>query len=177
LTAYGLNNKCFMANRTITKESLLEAATTVAAGYQDEQLRLLDKMLKDQPALLKFLEYLDGTSEHAPTKEIILQLMMIFYYAILVQKIKVAKIPYSDFLDSIFLNIIMKEYYDDPDEPFQKESFEVFFDNYPQKEILHYTNVALNDHYNEYITEEQEAAHIFYVMKIFGEVVDQNIIE
>lgn len=166
-----------MENRTISIASLLEAATSYFTGTQEEKNLLMHKMFKEQPALLELIGFLDGEFEHQPTKVIILQLIMIFYHAICLQKIKMAKIPFSDFLASIAENIKMKDYYDDPDEVFDVNTFKEFFENYPQKEILQYTNTALSVQYQNYITDEQEASRIFYMMKIFGEVVDQNIID
>lgn len=161
----------------ISMDSLLKAAESYFKAPKGENNERLQKMFQEQPAFLELFGFLEEELDDLPTRVIILQLIMIFYHAISLQKIKVAKISYSDFLAAIAENIKMRDYYDDPDKDFDEETFKRLFENYPQKEILQYTNTALHVHYQNYITNEQEASRIFYAMKIFGEVVDQNIIE
>lgn len=166
-----------MENRTIEIASLTEAATFYFTSTQDEKNLLMHQMFKEQPAILELIGFLDGEFEHHHTKVIILQLIMIFYKAILIQEIKMKKIPFSDFLAAYAEFMQLKDYYDHPDRELDEETYKKLFDNYPQSKILMYTNTALNVQYQPYLGDSIESGHIFYMMKIFGEVVDQNITE
>lgn len=166
-----------MDNRTIKIESLTEATKSYFTSTQDEKHLLMHRMYKEQPAILELIGFLDGELEDHHTKVIILQLIMIFYEAISIQKIKMAKIPFSDFLAAYAEFIQLKDYYDRPDQELDEETYKKLFENYPQSEILRYTNTALDIQYQPYLGDSLESGNIFYIMKIFGEVVDENIIE
>lgn len=102
---------------------------------------------------------------------------MIFYKAILIQQIKMKKIPFSDFLAAYAEFMQLKDYYDRPDKELDEETYKKLFANYPQSKLLMYTNFALHVQYQPYLGDSLQSGHIFYMMKIFGEVVDQNILE
>src|SRR5690606_2733172 len=120
-----------MENRTIKIGSLTEAATFYFTSTQDEKRLLMHKMFSEQPALLELIGFLDGEFEDHYTKVIILQLIMIFYKAISIQKIKMAKIPFSDFLAAYAEFMQLKDHYDRPDKELDEETYKKLFENYP----------------------------------------------
>jgi hypothetical protein len=69
----------------------------------------------------------------------------------------------------------MTKFFHNPNYNFDGESFKTFFDGYVQKEILNYTYFAINNQFRIYIETENDSLFIFYILKIFGDVIDQNI--
>lgn len=164
-----------MTHQAIKKESVLKASQSFLTVDQSDNNRMIDHMFKEQPSILEFLEYLDKAVGSEPAKEVILQLMLIFYHAIGLQKIELDKIPFGDFADSLSQSAEMKNYFHNPNHSFDDDSFKKFFEDYPQKEILNYTHFAVNEQFKHHIANEQEGLLIFYILKISGDVIDQNI--
>ena len=159
----------------VKKESIVEAARFFLTAGQMEKNQLIDKVFVEQPSIVTFLEYLNKAVDKEETKEVILQLMMISYLAISLQKIKIKKIPFDDFMDSLSENTEMKSYFHNPSYKFDGESFKTFYETYPQKELLNYTYFAINNQFDAYVKNEQDALFIFYTMKVLGDVIDKNI--
>lgn len=159
----------------IKKEAVVEASRVFLTADQIKKNQLIDKMFAEQPSIVKFLEYLDKAVGKDEAKEVILQLMMIFYLAISLQKMKIKKIAFGDFMDSLSENIEMKQYFHNPSYKFDGNSFRTFFEAYPQKEILNYSYFAINNQFDAYVNNEQDALFIFYTMKVLGDVIHKNI--
>jgi hypothetical protein len=164
-----------MDDKVIKKESVIKAAQFFLTSNQNEKNRIIDRMFIEQPSLIEFLDYLDKAINKELTKEVIIQLMAIFYFSISLQKIKLGKIPFSDFMNSRTQSIEMTKFFHNPNYNFDGESFKTFFDGYVQKEILNYTYFAINNQFRIYIETENDSLFIFYILKIFGDVIDQNI--
>lgn len=92
----------------ILKESVLQAAKLFLTEDQTSKNQLIDNLFEEQPSMVVFLEYLDKTVASEASKEVILQLTMIFYLAVSLQKIKIKKIPFNDFTDSLRKNSDIK---------------------------------------------------------------------
>jgi len=164
-----------MNNKIIQKDSVKDASRIFFTSNQNQKNKIIDKMFAEQPSLIEFIRYIDKTIKKEATKEVIIQLMTIFYYSISLQKIKLDIISIDDISNSLTQSVEMKNYFHHPDYDFDGSSFKAFFEGYVQKEILNYTHFAINNQFQVYIETEKEGLFIFYVMKIFGDVIDQNI--
>ncbi len=159
----------------ILKESVLQAAKLFLTEDQTSKNQLIDNLFEEQPSMVVFLEYLDKTVASEASKEVILQLTMIFYLAVSLQKIKIKKIPFNDFTDSLRKNSDIKNYFHNPHQRVDGKTFKTFVEAYPQKEILNYTHFAINHQFNPYVNNEQDALFIFYIMTVVGDVIHKNI--
>ena len=165
-----------MSKSILTKESVIEASRIFITGNQLEKDMAIDCMFSEQPALIELVEHLDKAIESERTKEVVIQLMAIFYKSFSLQGIKLRKINFEDFLSSLSGTSEVKRYFHDPQYEFDGAAFKVFVDHYRQKEILNYTHFAINNQFSEYIESEKEGIFIFYMMKTFGEVVGANAV-
>lgn len=164
-----------MGNNYIKKETVIKASDFFLTSNQIAKNKVIDKMFREQPSLLEYIYYLDQAIIKEPIKEVIIQLMSIFYYGITLQKIKLGKIPFSSLDTSLTSNIEMKNYFHNPDFNFDVESFKEFYEDYDQKEIINYTYFAINNQFRNYIETEQEGLFILYSMKAFGDAINLNI--
>jgi hypothetical protein len=165
-----------MSKNILRKESLIEASRIFVTGNQQEKSIAIDRMFHEQPALMELIRYLDMSIKNELTKEVVIQLMSIFYKGFCLQGAKLNKINFEDFLASFSKSSEMKSYFHNPQYEFDGHCFKTFIDQYSQKEILNYTYFAINSQFREYIESEKEAIFIFYFMKTFGEVVGTNAI-
>lgn len=165
-----------MSNNILRKESVIEASRIFITGNQLEKSMAIDNMFNEQPALIELVEYLDKAIKTEPTKEVVIQLMSIFYKAFSLQGTNLSKINFEDLMTSLSKSSEMKSYVNNPQYEFDGHSFKSFIDQYSQKEILNYTYFSINNQFREYIESEKEAMFIFYLMKSFGEVVGANAI-
>lgn len=160
-----------MSKNILTKESVIEASRIFITGNQLEKNMAIDCMFNEQPALIEVVQHLDRAIENERTKEVVIQLMAIFYKSFSLQGTKLKKINFEDFLSSLSGTAELKRYLHDPQYEFDGAAFKTFVDHYRQKEILNYTHFAINNQFSEYIETEKDAMFIFYMIKTFGEVV------
>lgn len=165
-----------MSKNILTKESVIEASQIFITGKQLEKNMAIDRMFNEQPALIELVQYLDKAIQNELTKEVVIQLMAIFYKSFSLQGTKLRKINFEEFLSSLSGSSEVKRYFHDPQYEFDEAAFKAFVDHYSQKEILNYTHFAINNQFSEYIETEKDAMFIFCMMKLFGEVVGANAI-
>ena len=165
-----------MSKNILRKESVIEASRIFITGNQLEKNMAIDRMFIEQPALMELIKYLDKAIKNEMTKEVIIQLMSIFYNAFSLQGTSISKINFEDLMTTLSKSSEMKSYFYNSQYKFDGHSFKSFVDQYSQKEILNYTYFAINNQFRELIEGEKDAFFIFYLMKTFGEVVGAHAI-
>lgn len=166
-----------MANRELKKESVIHSSRFFLTTSQKERNKVIDRMFDEQPALLEFMQYLDRSIQNEMTKEVILQLMAIFYHSISFQQIRMNRISFDSLMNFISKSIEMKNYFHNANYSFDTNAAKMFYAGYPQKEILNYTHFALNNQFREYIKTENDGVFIFYILKALGEVFNDYVVK
>lgn len=164
-----------MNNKILEQESVIYASRNFLTSSQDGKNKIIDKMFLEQLALIEFVRYIDKLAKKEPLKEIVLQLMAIFFSSFSYQKIQLKKISIESLLDSVLQNSEMEAYFHNPNNKFDGKAFGIFFEGYAQKEILNYTYFAINNQFKNGIETEEDALFIFHIMKIVGDLFDKNI--
>lgn len=90
-----------MGKNILTKESVIEASQIFITGKQLEKNMAIDRMFNERPALIELVQYLDKAIQNELTKEVVIQLMAIFYKSFSLQGIKLRKINFEEFLSSL----------------------------------------------------------------------------
>jgi hypothetical protein len=153
-------------NSTILKQEMVkEASKAFLTAAQEAKNKYIDRLFADCPAIRQILRDLDEGHPREANKEVILQLLTIFYTAAVLQKIKLKNFDYNDIAKSLEHNTAQQRYFHDEKHPFDKKAFEELVQQYPQKAVLNYTFFAINNQYGDYIDTERDAFFIFYVVK------------
>ncbi|MGI9159498.1 MAG: hypothetical protein ACR2K1_07075 [Saprospiraceae bacterium] len=155
----------------LKKENVNEAAKVFLTAQQEAKNKRIDRMFADYPAIRQFLNDLDQGHPNEANKEVILQLLTIFYTAAVLQKIPLKNVDYDDILQSLDRNAALKRYLHGEKHAFDGQVFAELVRQYPQKEILNYTFFAINNQFGDYVKEERDALFIFYIVKSTADVM------
>ena len=161
----------------LTQKSVKDSAKYFLTSGQSIRNRCIDEMFREQPAILKFMSYLERAHANEANKEVIIQLITIFYRAFKQQNIKFTVIDNEYLIPELVKSLEMKDYFHNRNYNFDGSSFKMFFEDFAQKEILNYTCFAINNQYREYIGSEYDALFVFYVIKTMAEIFDNSILK
>lgn len=142
-----------------------EAAKIFLPASQAAKNKHIDKMFATCPAVLQFLLDLDKGHPNEANKEVIVQLLAIFFTAATVQKINLKNFDFDEIIKALERNVALKRYFHDKGHPFDGQAFSVFVQQYPQKEVLNYTFFAVNNQFRALIQGEQDVVFSFYIVK------------
>jgi hypothetical protein len=121
-------------NATIlTRESVNEAAKIFLPASQAAKNKHIDKMFATCPTVLQFLRDLDKGHPNEANKEIIVQLLAIFFTAATVQKINLKNFDFDEIVKALERNVALKRYFHNKSHPFDGQAFNVFVQQHPQK--------------------------------------------
>ena len=165
------------SNNILTQKSVKDSAKYFLTSGQSIRNRCIDEMFREQPAIVKFMSHLERAHANEANKEVIIQLVTIFYRAFKHQNIKFTVIDNEFLIPELVKSREMKDYFHNRNYNFDGSSFKMFFEDFAQKEILNYTSFAISNQYREYIRSENDALFIFYVIKTMAEIFDKSILK
>lgn len=169
-----------MDNKTsahvLNRNSIKLSAEFFFTSYQNTRNNLVDVMLNEQPAISKFLALLDQGHKNEINKEIIIQLVTIFFHAFKKHGLKLKPINDDQLFSELNKTVDLKKYLNNSRFNVDNRAFKQFMDGFRQKEILNYTYFAIKNQFRNSVNNDRDALFIFYMIKTIIAVMDNNII-